>query len=220
MDVSSTPTLTGSEKQVAWATDIRDETLAELADAPLAQDIRDETTRILRRVTSAGWWIDHRDVPGEEWPDMLGTGEPALPPREGLRPKPGGPAARRLAGLMDRARAIRNALDAAGVDRLHYTLNSSRGTYEDLVLSMLPPQHTRVPREITQWRREQGGVILDALDADGWKTPRRERALTDLGWGRSISIRRDCIVEGCTNRAEFTASLGPVCWPHYETDDS
>jgi hypothetical protein len=71
------PRLTGSEKQVAWATTIRDELLGrcegwikktiEMAEGKATDEdlarFREETGKALETLkskTSASWWIDHR----------------------------------------------------------------------------------------------------------------------------------------------------------------
>lgn len=65
---ASLPALTGSEKQVAWATDIRHQALVRVArDAQAAGLDADPRARhavvaAFGERTEARWWIDHRDT--------------------------------------------------------------------------------------------------------------------------------------------------------------
>lgn len=93
------PELTGTPKQISWATALRAQTIAAMAER-LADKLTPETTeRALElwtagalRATDAAWWIDHRDRPQAAvnslllTPDELQTlrdlhdQEPATPP--------------------------------------------------------------------------------------------------------------------------------------------
>ncbi|MFF5265469.1 hypothetical protein ACFY4C_41880 [Actinomadura viridis] len=64
------PPLTGSEKQVAWAEQLRAAAIAEMGerltarlDPDTAQRAHDCWTDAALRRTDASWWIDHRDRP-------------------------------------------------------------------------------------------------------------------------------------------------------------
>lgn len=61
------PALTGSEKQIAWATEIRTDRLAAVdrviaeTTTPHILERRIGERAYLRNVTDAGWWIDRRN---------------------------------------------------------------------------------------------------------------------------------------------------------------
>lgn len=68
------PALTGSEKQVAWASKIRSAALSELLDwlttsiKPEQRDIGKACISAFAQAnTDASWWIDRRDNNGLEW---------------------------------------------------------------------------------------------------------------------------------------------------------
>ncbi len=72
MDTNTLPTLTGSEKQIAWAEDIRSKALVELQPLEAKVAAHPEQTHpniielksgiaLLKAVADAKWWIDHRD---------------------------------------------------------------------------------------------------------------------------------------------------------------
>jgi hypothetical protein len=61
------PAITGSEKQIAWASKIRDKLLddarrAAFFDAERARKFADAAAEIVSQAPSASWWIDHRDM--------------------------------------------------------------------------------------------------------------------------------------------------------------
>lgn len=114
------PSLTGSEKQTQWANRIRFEALAELDAAPINDDTRAATVKLLAEVTDATWWIEARDVPGDRWPANLGITAPAVEQRPLNRQTDG--AKQRLASRMATAQRVRDVLDAAGVHRTAYRL--------------------------------------------------------------------------------------------------
>ena len=58
------PPLTGSDRQVAWATTIRAGRLASLVGSSAAVDT--DSLQICRSVTDAKWWIDHRHLSDTE----------------------------------------------------------------------------------------------------------------------------------------------------------
>lgn len=80
------PALTGSEKQIAWATTIRAEKVAELDDlaakcealsdtVPAAQaDAIRNAIQTARNQADAGWWIDNRNCSGRELAQKFHTG--------------------------------------------------------------------------------------------------------------------------------------------------
>ncbi|MER7166730.1 hypothetical protein ABT336_11795 [Micromonospora sp. NPDC000207] len=117
----TTHALTGSDKEVRWATAIRDETIAELAAVDPTH--RADTTRILHQVTDATWWIETRNIPGDEWPARLGITSPAHEQRPLHRVSEG--SRQRLADRMHTAERIRAALDTTGVHRTAYGLTIS-----------------------------------------------------------------------------------------------
>lgn len=80
MDEETLPVLTGSEKQVAWATDLRASLLPAAAKS-LMSDLHDDARgeecypgytataqaafQSMRGQTEARWWIDHRNDSGD-----------------------------------------------------------------------------------------------------------------------------------------------------------
>lgn len=65
---SELPALTGSEKQIRWATQIRATMMSRLHEAAekLPEDQQELMSRVVaavERQTSAAWWIDRRDKP-------------------------------------------------------------------------------------------------------------------------------------------------------------
>lgn len=61
------PVLTGSEKQLAWASKIREKFLSDARraaffDAERARKFADAAAEIVSQAPSASWWIDHRDM--------------------------------------------------------------------------------------------------------------------------------------------------------------
>ncbi|MBJ6123705.1 hypothetical protein [Sphingomonas mollis] len=62
------PPLTGSERQVAWATSVRASHLAALVAEPDAGNTGAFQTCLT--ITDGKWWIDHRDLPNT---DLLTT---------------------------------------------------------------------------------------------------------------------------------------------------
>jgi hypothetical protein len=62
------PELVGSEKQIAWATEIRERGLAgmrksfaaAIAARPAAADVLNSWVERVEAQTNAGWWIDNR----------------------------------------------------------------------------------------------------------------------------------------------------------------
>ena len=54
------PPLTGSERQVAWATSVRASRLAALVAEPAADGA--VAWEVCAPITDAKWWIDHRDL--------------------------------------------------------------------------------------------------------------------------------------------------------------
>lgn len=68
-ETADMPALTGSPRQVAWATTIRASIMREIAEQQTRQDETGQPTppniaaaiARLRATTAAGWWIDHRD---------------------------------------------------------------------------------------------------------------------------------------------------------------
>jgi hypothetical protein len=63
MNANSLPTLTGSEKQISWATDIRAALVLKLEELSAAQPNGRMalTLELIALATDAGWWIEHRD---------------------------------------------------------------------------------------------------------------------------------------------------------------
>lgn len=57
--------LTGSERQVAWAENIRISRLASLAAT--SHTTTEADCNLCLRIYDAKWWIDHRDLPNEEF---------------------------------------------------------------------------------------------------------------------------------------------------------
>lgn len=66
--------LTGSEKQVAWARDIRNKVIAELPSI-IPDAICAETNQVLASKTEAKWWIDNRNLTIK---DLIRLVEPEL----------------------------------------------------------------------------------------------------------------------------------------------
>lgn len=68
MDASTQTTFIGSEKQIEWASDIRQSVLAQIEKTLAPYDVIVRLTvgawvqAEVSRVNSAQWWIDHRNV--------------------------------------------------------------------------------------------------------------------------------------------------------------
>lgn len=56
------PELKGSEKQVAWANEIRDLWLATLAAQKQKEPVIEIAKKAISRIDQAKWFIDHRDA--------------------------------------------------------------------------------------------------------------------------------------------------------------
>lgn len=56
------PALSGSPKQVAWATTLRDKRLAALSTRPIPEERRAGFFGALAAKTDSRWWIDNRDL--------------------------------------------------------------------------------------------------------------------------------------------------------------
>ncbi|MBJ6123590.1 hypothetical protein [Sphingomonas mollis] len=69
------PSLTGSERQVAWATSVRASRLAALVDEPDAGDT--DAFHTCLTITDAKWWIDYRDLANT---DLLATAGSCIRP--------------------------------------------------------------------------------------------------------------------------------------------
>ncbi|MBJ6123750.1 hypothetical protein [Sphingomonas mollis] len=69
------PPLTGSERQVAWATTVRASRLAALVAEPDAGNT--DAFHACRAITDAKWWIDHRDLANT---DLLAKAENSICP--------------------------------------------------------------------------------------------------------------------------------------------
>ncbi|MEU7802584.1 hypothetical protein AB0B10_25330 [Micromonospora arborensis] len=118
-------TLAGSPKQTRWADNIRSETMTELDAASIADDTRAATVKLLTEVTDATWWIETRNVLGDQWPANLGVTTPAVEQRPHHRQTDG--AKQRLASRMAAAQRVRDVLDTAGVHRTAYRLTIDLG---------------------------------------------------------------------------------------------
>jgi hypothetical protein len=80
-------TLTGSAKQVAWATTVRAEMVAEITayaakhdrnEPEHAAELREALSAFVATVAPAAWWIEHRGWDGEhliEWLPRLRAGK-------------------------------------------------------------------------------------------------------------------------------------------------
>lgn len=179
--------LTGSDKQIRWADDIRSRVLEDIPD-----EFHDAAARILAARTSAKWWIDNQGYGGEEWVDLLGIREPALAPEwmrdPARRARYGSAAQTRVADSMQQARKIRDVLDAAGVARSDYVLKI-HGMDGDRVAIMVPIEEPRLPRDDT-WRAVPERLMAVLNDA-GWSVggaSDRRKTLGDLGTGRGAVV--------------------------------
>lgn len=69
-DTATLPTLTGSDKQIAWATTLRAASLVNLAAGraateqrkPVALPVFDAFVASIQAQTAASWWITNRDL--------------------------------------------------------------------------------------------------------------------------------------------------------------
>lgn len=176
-----TATLTGSERQIAWANNIRAETLAEVNAADLPADVRAETIHQLAEVTAASWWISTRDIPGDEWPARLGLTVPAVEQRPLQRKTDA--AKQRLASRMAVAAELRDRLDEAGVARTDYGLTIRLNDS----LSVHPIDSGTSPESVAA-RRALADKIIQALEAVGRPVRSPAEARMTLAAGSGILI--------------------------------
>lgn len=73
------PELTGSEKQISWATKVRYELLS--AALEIVED-PEELLEPARTIGWAGWWIDYKDADAEEVLELVQTGARKAQDRE------------------------------------------------------------------------------------------------------------------------------------------
>lgn len=79
------PELTGSEKQVSWATRVRYQVLSEIQDAdehPEDQDTAEQTIQAAKALTRAGWWLDNTTDKDLDVDDLIELITTALDPAE------------------------------------------------------------------------------------------------------------------------------------------
>lgn len=69
------PELTGSEKQIPWATRVRYQLLAEgLEELDGDTEKTEELMAAARTITRSGWWIDYKDADADEIFEVVTTG--------------------------------------------------------------------------------------------------------------------------------------------------
>lgn len=97
MTATTPTTLTGSEKQIAWAEDIRAETIDWLRAEGAGEITDEQITAALQWATEAALWIEYRECPAaSRWfivaengaqkvfPDPLGFGDLPKPVRKAI----------------------------------------------------------------------------------------------------------------------------------------
>lgn len=69
------PELTGSDKQIPWATRVRYQLLADGMDELQGDDEQiEELLHAARTITRSGWWIDYKDADPDEVHEVVTTG--------------------------------------------------------------------------------------------------------------------------------------------------
>lgn len=176
------PDLTGTEKQIKWAADLRQSTLG-VEMSGLDAAVRDEAARLLATRTSARWWIETRDIHGSEWAHLLGVGDPALRSGQSERAaragRLGSAWAEQIAASMDTCRRIRETLDAAGFDRLDYMLRLVRDS-ETPAIALTVPHGATSPMQDAELRKPLALAVVAALREGGWLPNGIDRS--DMAW--------------------------------------